>query len=162
MRRRLLLALALVLIPRPTTAATVASAGDASITHDAQAGTWSIAAGGATLTLGLDSSRDFEVLRLVTISNKPWTIGSSSDSSVMIDGKTFAFGSRAAGFVFKSAVTFGHGRTLRLDAAFDLSSANLRVTRHYVVASGSPTFETWTTYATLGPAAAKLSNLNGF
>src|SRR5438034_1121298 len=162
MRRRFLLALTLALAPNPTTAATVASAGDASITHDAQAGTWSIAAGGATLTLGLDSSRDFEALRLVTTSNKPWTIGSSSDSSVTIDGKTFAFGSRAAGFAFKSAVTFGHGRTLRLDAAFDLSSANLRVTRHYVVASGSPTFETWTTYATLGPAAAKLSNLNGF
>ena len=102
------------------------------------------------------------MLRLVTTSNKPWTIGSSSDSSVTIDGKTFAFGSRAAGFALTSAVTFAHGRTLRLDAAFDLSSANLRVTRHYVVANGSPTFETWTTYAPLGPAATKLSNLNGF
>src|SRR5438067_1296116 len=39
MRRRLLLALTLALTPHPTTAATVASAGDASITHDAQAGT---------------------------------------------------------------------------------------------------------------------------
>src|SRR6266568_8799599 len=135
-RRRLLLVLALALVPHPTTAATVASAGDASITQDAQAGTWSIAAGGATLTLGLDSSRDFEVLRLVTTSNKPWTIGSLTDTSVAIEGKTLAFGSRAAGFAFKNAVTFTHGRTLRLDAVFDLSSANLRVTRHYVVASG--------------------------
>jgi alpha-galactosidase len=162
MRRRFLLALLLALTPHPTTAATVASAGDASITHDAQAGTWSIAAGGATLTLGLDSSRDFEVLRLMTTSDRPWTIGSSSDTSVTIDRKAYAFGSRAAGFAFKSAMTFVHGRTLRLDAVFDLSSANLRMTRHYVVASGSPTFETWTTYAPLGPGVVNLSNLNGF
>ena len=136
--------------------------GDASITHDERAGTWSIAAGGATLTFGLDSSRDFEVLGLVTSSDTAWTIGSSSDTSVTIDRKAYAFGSRAAGFAFKSAVTFVHGQTVRLDAVFDLASANLRVTRHYVVASGSPTFETWTTYTPLGPAAVTLSNLNGF
>jgi alpha-galactosidase len=162
MPRRLLLVVVLVLAPVPAAAATVASVGDASITHDTQARTWSIAAGGATLTLGLDPSRDFEVLRLVTAADIPWTIGALSDSSVTVDGKPLAFGSRAAGFVYRDTATFASGRTLRLDAVFDLAAAGLRVTRHYVVAGGSPTFETWTTFTPIGGAAATISNLNGF
>ena len=46
----------------PAWAATVvAQQGDASMSHDATAGTWTLAAGGATLTLALDPSRDFSI-----------------------------------------------------------------------------------------------------
>jgi alpha-galactosidase len=163
MRRRLLLAFALsILASGPTAAATVAKTGDASISHDTQAGTWSIAAGGTTLTLGLDPTRDFEVVRLATSSNRPWTVGSLPDTSITVDGAPLAFGNRLAGFVYANAFTFNSGGSLRLDAVFDLPKSGLRVTRHYLVASGSPTFETWTTFTPQGGSAVTLSDLNGF
>ena len=74
--RRLLLTFVFSILAAPAGAATVAAAlGDASITHDASAMTWSIAAAGTTLTLLLDPSRDFSVQRLATSNNKPWTVG---------------------------------------------------------------------------------------
>src|SRR5262249_19288521 len=37
-----------------------------------------------------------------------------------------------------------------------------KVTRHFVVGSGSPSFEVWTTFQTMGPEAVTVSNLNAF
>src|SRR2546428_2491565 len=130
----------LVLFSVPTTAATVTvvQSGDAAISHDAEAGTWSLTAAGTTLTLGLDSSRDFEVVRLATASNVPWTVGALPDSSVTVNGNTLVFGRRAAGFALQTVTTFSSGSTLRLDAVFEFASAGLLVTRHYCVTSGSP------------------------
>jgi hypothetical protein len=139
MRRRLSFGLVLlVLVPVPSNAATVtvAQAGDAAIYRDTQAGTWSLAAGGTTLTFGLDSSRDFEVVRLATASGTPWIAGGLSDSSVMVNGNALSFGRRSAGFALQTVTTFSSGSTLRLDAAFELASAGLLLTRHYSVTSG--------------------------
>jgi alpha-galactosidase len=138
----------------------VAKAGDASISHDAVEGTWAIATGGATLTLNLDSTKDFSIVGLVTTSNRAWSLGGVSDTTVTIDGRPLAFGSRAAGFSYDGVTPSASGSTLHLDAAFLLIDAGLRITRHYVVTSGSPTFEAWTTYAPLGGAHATLSNLS--
>src|SRR5262249_24402008 len=44
-------------------------------------------------------------------------------------------------------------------ATFELAAQNLRLVRHYVIVSGSPTFEAWTTYSSSG-APVSLSNLN--
>ena len=164
MRRCLLVLALLTLTSVPTTAApvTVVQAGDASIAHDAAAGTWSLAAGAASLTLGLDPSRDFEVLRLSTASKTPWTVGTLPDSSVTVDGKTLPFGRRASGFALQTVATSASGRTLRLDAVFELAPPGLRITRHYSVTSGSPTFEAWTTFSPLGHEPAVVSKLNGF
>ncbi len=163
MRRCLLLLVVLSIFAAPAGAATVvARLGDASITHDASAMTWSIAAAGTTLTLALDPSRDFAVTRLSTSTNKVWTVGALADTSITVDGAQLPFGSRAAGFVYQTADTFASGQTVRLDAVFDLLSARLHVTRHYLATSGSPTFETWTTVAPMGGPVVSLSNLNGF
>src|SRR5258706_7078812 len=142
-------------------AATVARAGDASITHDLQAQTWSISAGGTTLTLSLGPSRDFKVIRLATRSNIPWAVESKPDTLVTIDGTTLEFGRRENGFIYENVLTSRNDQTLTLDAIFDSPKNGLRSTRHYRVTSGSPAFEVWTTYTPYGQKPV-LSDLNGF
>src|SRR5437588_1212217 len=147
MRRALVFLLPLVLAAQTlATAAPVATAGDASITHDPRAGTWSIGAGGATLTLALDPGRDFAVLNLVSSANRRWTVGTAPDTFLVLDGRTMPFGSTTAGFTCEDISVSSDASTLRLDATFALSRSSLRITRHYRVTSGSPTFETWNTY----------------
>ena len=140
-------------------ATVVARVGDASISHDASGGTWAIAAGGATLTLNLDSTKDFGIASLITSSNRAWTVGAAPDTSVTVDGQRRPFGSQAAGFVYEGVTPSASGTTLHLDAAFVLPTAGLKVTRHYAVTSGSPTFEAWTTYTSLAGAHV-LANVN--
>src|SRR5262245_16645633 len=126
-------------------ATTAALAGDASITHDTTAGTWAIAAGGTTLTLALDSTRDFTVDRIVTASGSQWS-SPMADSTVTVGGRKLAFGSRAAGFSLREVTVNADGARLHLNATFELAASGLRITRHYAVVSGSPTFEAWNTY----------------
>jgi alpha-galactosidase len=143
------------------TAATVVRAGFASIANDPDAGTWTISSSGASLTLALDRSRDFEVLQLVSPSGKNWTTAIQADTVVKIGSQSIAFGNRAAGFVYQDVTTSVNGFTVQLDAIFDLPTARLRATRHYAATSGSPTFETWTTFAPLS-ASVTLADLNAF
>jgi alpha-galactosidase len=140
-------------------AATVAQQGDAAISHDASAGTWTLGAGGASLTLALDPSRDFAIVSLLSGSGVEWIAGAAADSTVQIGSRTFPVGSRAAGFAFERAAVVTRGAGLQLDAAFTLAADRLTVTRHYAIVSGSPTFETWTTYAGSGTALADLNAL---
>jgi alpha-galactosidase len=146
-------------IGRPAAAAPVVSVGDASISHDGT--TWNVVAGGTTLTLGLAPSHDFQIVRLATTSNVAWTIGAVPDTTITVGGQALAFGQRAAGFAYVSAGAWADGSSLQLDAVFQLPKAALRLTRHYRITSGSPTFETWTTFASLG-GVPSASNLNGF
>jgi alpha-galactosidase len=95
----------------------------------------------------------------VTSSNTPWTIGALPDTTITIAGRTLPFGSRAVGFALQSAEAHAVNNVLQLDAVFDLTRASLRLTRHYRVTSGSPTFETWTTYTALG-GRPTIANLN--
>ena len=154
-------AIGLVLVTtNVATASVVVKTGDASISHDLSAGTWTLAAGGATLTLNLDSARDFSIASLTTASNRAWVLGVLPDTSVVINGHPLQFGNRDAGFILQSVNSNASGPSLRLDAVFGLRSAGLEIRRHYVVTSGSPTFETWTTYAPLPGATATVSNLS--
>src|SRR5215471_253686 len=89
--------------PVSSAATPVAQVGDASISHDAGAGTWSITAGGTTLTIAADPSRDFRLLGLRTAaSSTPWLVGSLSDTSVVVQGRPARFGSRSAGFTYRN------------------------------------------------------------
>ena len=143
-----------------THAETVVRAGSASISNDPEAGTWTIASAGTLLTLALDAGRDFQVLRLGSGSESR-IVTAAPDTHLMVAARTFPFGSRAAGFVFQDVATAVEGSTVRLDATFEVPTLRLRVTRHYAATSGSPTFETWTTYTPLG-SAVPLSDLNAF
>jgi len=130
--------------------------GDASIEHDLAAGTWTIRAAGAALTLALDPARDFALLGLIAPSGKAWTAGAASDSFVRIGSRTFPFGSRSAGFAYDSATVSAHDNTIQLNAAFAL--ADLTITRHYAAVPGSPSFEAWTTYT--ARSATAVADLN--
>ena len=137
----------------------VARVGDASITHHVSNGLWLLAAGGATLSLALDATRNFSVLDLTSPSGHSWIATAATDTSVKAGSKTFAFGSRQAGFVLEGVTVATTGSALQLNATFDLVSAGLRMTRHYAMVSGSPSFEAWNTYAALG-ATASLTSLS--
>ena len=146
--------------PNAEGSTTVARSGDASLVHNVAAGTWAIAAGGATLTLNLDAASDFAVASLVTTSKRAWIIDAGPDTLVTVNGATLLFGNREAGFALRTVAHSVSGQTLRLDAVFDLIGSGLQMTRHYVVTSGSPTFETWTTYTPQGGTPTTLSNLD--
>jgi len=148
----------LILLAGRANAATIASVGDAAITSDAEAGTWTLTAGGAALTLAFSPSRDLEILDLTSPAGHAW-LRPGPDSSVTVAGQTLALGSRAAGFAYEAATVVPSGTTLQLDAVLTLAAAGLRVTRHYAVTSGSPTFEVWTTYTATAPSVV-LSDLN--
>jgi len=154
--------IAFITAPQPASAArTVDTLGDASITQDSQAGTWTIGAGGSALTIALDRSHDFQFRNLVSPSQQAWLTTPTAGTTLTVNGAAAVFGSQTAGFQFESATTANDGHLLRLDATFLLRSQSLRVVRHVAVASGSPTFETWTTFQSLG-SAVTLSNLNAF
>ena len=163
MRQPTPLLVALVLLAsaasRPAAGAPVVDTGDASISQDGT--TWTVGAGGTSLTLALGPGRDFQIVRLATASNVAWTVGNAPDTTITLGGQALAFGQRAAGFAYVSADAWADGSSLQLDAVFQLPKASLRLTRHYRVTSGSPTFETWTTFTSLG-GVPSVSNLNGF
>src|SRR3977135_2869493 len=99
MRRRRTLfpsgALGVVPLARTTQATTLAANGDASIAHENN-GNWTIAAGGASLPLASDSSRDFAVLRLTSPSGKNVSQSGGADSVILLKGNAAVpFGSRA-------------------------------------------------------------------
>lgn len=139
----------------------VVRAGSAAIGNDPEARTWTIEASGTALTLLIDPAHDFQILRLASASGEPKTIGALPDTQIAVSGKTLAFGNRAAGFVLRGVTTSVSGFTVRLDVTYDLPSARLRATRHYAATSGSPTFETWTTFAPIAGSVA-LADLNAF
>jgi alpha-galactosidase len=142
-------------------AAIVETLGDASIAHDSPSGTWTIGAGGATLTIEADPGREFRIVSLTSPSGREWIAGAGAGTSITVGRTTTAFGSRTAGYQHAGVQTSNDGHGLRLDVSFELPSAGLRLTRHVAVTDGSPTFETWTSFEALGELVT-LSNLNAF
>jgi alpha-galactosidase len=156
-RRYLVLLTLLSLQALPASAETIAATGDASIARDLNAGTWSLTAAGATLQLRLTTSADFTV-RLTSPSGQEWTQG-APDTSLTVNGKALVFGSVSSGFAFVTAGVVADGARLHLSAAFDLEADGLRVTRHYVVTDGSPTFESWTSIEQTAEKRVTVANL---
>ena len=143
-------------------AATVEALGSSTISHDETARTWTLAAGGARLVLSLDRSADYQLLKLESPTGANWIAGAATtDTWVVINGRPEPFGRRDAGFEFDGVATNNTGHVLQLAASYRYRPANLRVVRHLAVADGSPTFELWTTFESLG-GEADLSDLNGF
>src|SRR5947208_9218500 len=120
--------------PALARAATIAETlGDASIAHDSPSGTWTIAAGGAALTIEAESTRDFHIVSFVSPSGRSWITNGGPGTAVTVNGSTLTFGSRAAGFRYEAVSTSNDGHVLRLDLVFALPSAGLRVARHVAV-----------------------------
>jgi alpha-galactosidase len=148
----------LFVAPNAGFAAPVATAGDASISRDASAGTWMLSAGGASLTLALDAARDFTVTRLDSPSGVNWVSSPIADSIVKVGDRTLALGNRSVGFSLLDVSVDSGSRRLQLNITFELAAQSLRVVRHYAVVSGSPTFEAWSTYSSSNTPS--LSDLN--
>ena len=138
----------------------VERAGFASISVDEAQRTWTIVSSGSAIVLGLGANRDFEIVR-ASLSGRRWVLGGLPDTFLRVGGKTVAFGSRTAGFVYRDVTSSTTGLTVQLNATFDLPGSHLRATRHYAATNGSPAFETWTTIAAIG-AAVTLADLNAF
>lgn len=138
----------------------VAQAGDAAIVRDDAAGSWTLTARGTSLILQLDSARDFVVSNLSTGSGS-WLTSAASDSTVTVGGQTIPLGSRSGGFALRNVSVAAGDTRLQLDATFEAAASGLRVVRHYRIVSGTPTFETWSTYSALSgsPSISDLSCL---
>src|SRR4029078_12643375 len=88
--------------------------GERAIAHDAHAGTWTLSAGGATLTLALDPSRDFAIVSLLSANGTSWALGTQADSTVRLAGHSLAFGNRSAGFAYEDVSVETRGATQQL------------------------------------------------
>ncbi len=142
-------------------ATTLETLGDATISHDVDAAQWTIAAGGATLTIAAGASQDFHIVSVVGPSGHAWLARPVAGTIVTSNGTPAAqFGSRDAGFEFESVSTSNDADSIRLDAEYRMSTG-LRVIRHVAVTNGSPTFETWTTFIARG-APVVVSDINAF
>jgi alpha-galactosidase len=138
---------------------TLVQSGDASIARDTQAGTCVLSAGGTVLTLQIDTARDFKVLSLASGTGASWISTATTDTTVTVDGSPLAFGRRADGFVLNDVAASQSSSYLQLDATFDLPPAGLRFVRHYRITPGTPSFETWTTFAG-APDGKPMADLN--
>lgn len=155
------ISIALGLVARPVDAGVVESLGDSSISHDEGARTWTLVTGSARLILSLDASVDYQLVTLQGPTGQRWMPAAGADTWTTINGTHAPFGSRAAGYDFERVTTEQTDRSLRLAASYRYKPANMRVTRHVAMVDGSPTFEMWTTFESLGGDAI-LSDLNAF
>lgn len=153
--------LCLALLAMSSTLGGQSTAPAASITHDESAHTYTLLAGGAKLVLSIDRSVDYALLILESSTGRNWTAAPGPDTWVTIDNKPEPFGSRKAGFEFEGVITARVARKLQLSASYRYKPANVRVTRHIAIVDGSPTFEMWTTFDSLGQDVT-LSDLNAF
>lgn len=148
-------------LPVRADAAVVESLGGARISRDDSARTYTLGAGGASLTLAIDRSADYQLVSLESPTGRKWTPSAAPDTWVVINGKAEPLGSRAANFDYERVTTENTGHSLVLHAAYRYRPGNIRVIRHVSIVDGSPTFEMWTSFEYLGTEAT-ISDLNGF
>src|SRR5215831_2547537 len=86
-------------------AATVEALGDARIDHDEGSGSWTVSAGGASMTITIDPSKDYAVTSMVSPAGHDWLRARATDTIVTVDGVRHIFGSRSSGFTYTSAST---------------------------------------------------------
>src|SRR5262249_33565634 len=96
-----------------------------------------------------------------TPSGVSWTPVATADSIVKVGSQTVGLGSRAAGFGLADVTVEQHDGRLQLNAAFNYESGGLRITRHYAIADGSPSFEVWNSYTPAGEAP-QLTEVSAF
>ena len=138
---------------------TVVNSGNATISADSTASTWTLSTNTLNLVLNVGRDIDFAIAQFTNASKAPWVLGTTADTVVMINGKRLVFGRRLSGFSLHDVSASTHGTQLQLDAAYDLVGDGVRMTRHYAIVSGAAAVETWTTYQSLG-SPATLSDLN--
>lgn len=163
--RRLLLCLALAIVVIQTTGVSaedhrLASAGDAYVTYDADAESWTIGTSGISLTVALDPRVGLKVTSVSSPYTGEWGAADAPDTQITLGSQRMILGSRS--LVFEAADTTEYRGGVRLDLSFLSSSPPAKVTRSYVCYPQSPIVETWTTFEPAGSRRLEVADLNAF
>lgn len=135
------------------------TAGDAYVSHDADANRWSVGNSTIGFTVGFDPTGVFRVIELREPRSEPLAMAAAPDAFVTLAGRQMPLGASASGFTLEKfdAVEVVNG--VRLDLTFTLREPRLRVTRSYACYRRAPVIETWMTFETLGNSVT-LEGLN--
>src|SRR5262245_1710742 len=157
MRRARLAAFVLLLIPSATSAdpVVVTQVGDAYVSHDAGANTWTLGTSAVGFTLALAPATlhavDLRSPRLAA----PLAITAGPDTTLIISGHNVTLD--ASDFETFRASELPDG--VRLDLIFTVRSERVRVTRSYAVYQRTPIVEAWTKIEAL-TSTATVQGLN--
>ena len=147
MRRTRFAPLLFLLIPSAASADSVviARVGDASVSRDAAANTWTLGTSSIAFTLGLGSAtlhalelRSPRLMAPMAIAAGPETVLTVNGRSVTLDASDFE--------TFRAAE---RPDGVTLDLTFTIRSEGVRVTRSYAVYQHTPIVEAWTTIEAL-------------
>ena len=128
-------------------------AADAYVAQDESGQSWTIGNDGIVFRVGLDATGVLVPLGLERPgADVPWTVAASPGHSFQQQGRRLSLGQ--AGFPFRTARAEEYLGGVRLTLVFDELTAGLRVTRSYVCYPQAPAIETWSTFETIGSAAA--------
>ncbi len=125
--------------------AAIAVSGDAHVTHDSNADTWTIGTDDLELTVGFDALRTLTVQKLVNpVTNRAWDIAPAPDTSVTLAGETLTLTASGASVSLVSTDAQVAGAGVLLTFTFEHRARGARIQRFYACYPGSPTIETWT------------------
>jgi alpha-galactosidase len=136
---------------------TIASAGDAFVSHESGSDVWTIGSADLEVTVGFDASRTLTLQRLLNpTTGRAWTIAPGADTAVTLAGETLTL--TASGSVaLISATAESSDVGVVLTFAFEHRARGVRIQRVYACYAGSPTIETWTRMDATAPV--DVSNL---
>ena len=127
----------------------VASAGDAYITRDEGARTWTIGNALVTATIQIENDRELRLLQFANAtSGHRWEAGAGPDAVVSVDGRESAIGAPEAGYHLVNVIPRSDDTAVQLTVLYELREAHLQVGRHYVVYADTPALEAWTEFVT--------------
>jgi alpha-galactosidase len=146
--------------PPPVTA----TSGDAFVSSDPKAQTWTIGNSGIHVTFGFTPSQDFVLEQILDPqSGQGLNSVAAVDASITVNGTTVALGSASAGWNLSStaASTTASGG-VQLAFTFGSAKVPLLVVRYYACYPGSPTIEAWTTFQATAGTPVTVSNPNAW
>jgi alpha-galactosidase len=138
------------------------SAGDAFVSQDEQAQTWTIGNTLIEVTFGLTPVKDLVLQQMKNQqTGRALQMPADVDSLLTVNGQTLSVGATASGFTFQTSSDTHTDVGVQLDFTFDLPTSQLRVVRSYACYNGAPTLEVWTTVEATGTGAGvTVSNPN--
>jgi len=135
----------------------VAQTGDASVSRDEAANTWTLSSSMMAFTVGFEQGTLRAIERRSSRLTAPFTIAAAPATVISINGREVTLGANELE-TFR-AVALADG--VRLDLVFTLRSQPVRVTRSYAVYVRTPIVEAWTKFEALS-GTSTLQGLNAW
>jgi alpha-galactosidase len=140
---------------------TIASAGDAFISHESGSDVWTIGSADLEVTIGFDTSRALTLQRLLNpTTGRAWTIVPGADTTVTLAGEALTLTASGGATSLISATAESRDVGVVLTFAFEHRSRGVHIERVYACYAGSPTIETWTRIEATAPV--DVSNLTAW